>query len=350
MTNLYLFPALPNETSGYELAVKSDISDSIIRKQDIVVFFSNKELDDISSFNHKVFFVKRKKSFTRTLISLCKLTHPSFFHKCDWEELPDYIKNINFKNVYFGDVIFFPLLKKINYEAYEFRFHNLWTRVLHMNSIFSFGIKNLVSMWYISRVEKKLINQGVKINMISEVDRLYALKSSENIGFKPINIEIFKTKKLDILIEFKNKPTIIWFGSVSLHKRKSLVEFISVFKRLKKEIPDLTFLLFGRYTEMFDERSNGIYSYGIYKDNFSLPYSENCIYINPDRIGGGIKIKNFDIIKNSNISYLTTPKGFEGCETYLREGIEIVSFSEWPNFLIRYFKTNKKTANYLITS
>lgn len=342
MTNLYLFPALPYETSGYELAVKSDISDSVIRKEDVVVFFSDKDLDDISSLNYKVFLVKRKKNFTRILISLCKLTHPSFFHKGDWEELPEEIKNKNFKNVFFGDVIFFPLLKKINYETYEFRFHNLWSRVLHVNSIFSFDIKNLVSMWYISRVEKKLINQGVKINMISEVDRLYALKSSENIGFKPINIEIFKTKKLDILNEFKNMPTIIWFGSVSLHKEKSLVEFISVFKRLKKEITDLTFLLFGRYTERFNERSNGIYSYGIYKDNFSLPYSENCIYINPDRIGGGIKIKNFDVIKNNNISYLSTPEGFEGCETYIRDGINIVSFSEWTNFLTCYFKTNKK--------
>lgn len=338
MSNLYLFPELPNETSGYEIAVKSDINSYKINKEDIVVFFTEKNLDANREFDFTFYVIKRQKNLLKTIKNLFKLIHPSFFHVSDWMKIPKNIRDLRFKRVYFGDVIFYPIFTKVNCEKFEFRFHNLWLRILNQNPIISFSLKNLLNLILISRAEKKILNHNIKISLISEADMNYASKYSNNISLLEIFPETIAPKQLNKLDNFKSLPTIIWFGSVSVHKRKSLIRLINLFKTIKKDLPELSLLLFGKNTEYFDNRDIGIYSYGFYEDRFSLPVTENCIYLNPDDIGGGIKIKNYDIAANDKIDYLSTPEGFEGCENYEREGIYILPFFKWHNFLIKYFQ------------
>ena len=104
--NLYLFPALPNKNSGYEWAVKSDITQLEINKSDYVIFFATdesiKNYKENNIINKNVFFIPRKKSLKRSLYCIFTFQHPSFFLNTDWKKLPEEVRNKRYNNVFFG--------------------------------------------------------------------------------------------------------------------------------------------------------------------------------------------------------------------------------------------------------
>lgn len=340
ISNLYLFPSLPNTGSGYEWAVKSDISQLKINANDYAIFYAKKskiQQDIIGNIGTRnIYYVERKKSTIRFLFCILTLQHPSLFLKLDWRKLPKEVRLKEFDKVFFGDTIFYPVYNSIRHNTTQFRFHNLWSRIFRQAKPSIFDLKNFINMWYFSIIENKILKLNATFLFITDIDRDFAFIDDSKSQYFPINIEIFEEKRTSEIKGVGNNA-IIWFGSISTHKYSSVKSFIQIFQKLRKKHKDLIFILYGKGTEEFDDRENGILGLGFYKDLSSLPITSNCIYINPDETGGGIKIKNFDIIKTRNINYLTTPEGFEGCEIYVRDGIKILPIDEWKDYLNNYF-------------
>lgn len=339
--NLYLFPALPGKNSGYEWAVKSDISQLNIKENDIVVFFALKS--SIGRYNpidiptKNIYYVHRNNSLFRLLFCLVTLQHPSFFLKIDWTKLPENVRERKYNKVFFGDTIFYSVYHLIKHNITHFRFHNLWSRIFNESKFSLLDLKNSINMKYFTYIESKILKLNASFLFITEKDKEFAFIDDSKSSFFPINIDIFKEKEIEPNSLFDRKA-IIWFGSISTHKHGSVKSFIRLFQELRKEYSDLVFLLYGSGSDQFDDRENNIWGLGFYEVDSSFPITSKCIYINPDDTGGGIKIKNFDIIKTKNINYLSTPEGFEGCEIYLRDGIKVLPITKWYEYLNNYFK------------
>lgn len=339
ISNLYLFPALPEKRSGYEWAVKSDINQLDIGPEDFVIFYtaSLPKNNTIELKSKNIYYIERKKSIYRTITCLIKGIHPSFFLSTDWNKLPSNVKSKEFNIVFFGDSIFYPIVNEINYRNATFRFHNLWLRILKSNKWRWEDVKNYINMLLISRVEKKILRlKDPRLLFITEKDKNFALSYNKKSDLLSIDIALFQNKATQILDI--NKKAIIWYGSVSTHKDDSIKQFTLIFNKLRILDPNIIFLLFGKGTEKFNDEKNGVLGMGFYSNNNTLPITNKCIYINPDTTGGGIKIKNFDIIKCTDIRYLSTPEGFEGCEQYIRDGIKILSLTKWLDYLTAYFR------------
>ena len=342
--NLFLFPELPNEFSGYGWAVKSDLKNLDIQHHDVIVFFTRYKIKDqdhslvfknISSKNIHVIF--KKKNILRNLYSLLKLQHPSFFLSSDWMELPRTVRELNYDKIFIGDIIFYPIINFLKGSEYNFRFHNLWLRILLSFKWNIFDIKNLINMLLISKSEYKILKNETNIYLISKKDKSFATKYNINPGLLLIDISIFKEKKLLPIKTYFNKPAIIWYGSVSTHKKHAIISFIKIYKKLKNKNNFLNFILFGKGTEQFNNKKFDIYGRGFFEDPSKIPVTQKCIFINPDLTGGGVKIKNFEIIKIKELFLLSTPEGFEGCEDYEREGVYIKKIEEWLDFLHDFF-------------
>ncbi len=339
--NLYFFPALPGKNSGYEWAVKSDMTRLNINDSDYIVFYAPKsairKFKPIGLPTQNIYYIARSKRFLRILYCILTFNHPSLFLKIDWNKLPYEIRGKNFNKVFFGDTTFYPVYKLIKHEVTQFRFHNLWSRIKEHSKISVFNFKNYINIKYFSFIERQILKLNATFLFITENDKEFAFVDESVSIYFPINIEVFDEKKPKLMKDYEGKA-LFWFGSVSTHKYASVNISINIFKKLRKEHYDLIFILYGSGTDKFDDKENGIWGLGFYDEDTSLPITSKCIYLNPDDTGGVIKIKNFDIIKTEKINYLTTPEGFEGCELYLRDGIKVLPITKWYEYLNNYFQ------------
>ena len=104
---------------------------------------------------------------------------------------------------------------------------------------------------------------------------------------------------------------IVWFGGVEGHKISSINWFLNkILPELKNQIPNLEFHLFGRNTEMFKDTAKHIFSHGEYH-GADMPMKDVALYINPDILGGGIKVKIQSFL-NNGVTFISSPFGFEG--------------------------------------
>ena len=113
------------------------------------------------------------------------------------------------------------------------------------------------------------------------------------------------------------KQKIVWFGGIDAHKKSSVDWFIKeVFFPLKKIVPKVEFHLYGAGTDFYNNEKNSIYGHGFFNGE-GLPET-NCLYVNPDIVGGGVKMKLMDLFREG-VPFITTPFGFEGYESNLSD-------------------------------
>jgi len=72
----------------------------------------------------------------------------------------------------------------------------------------------------------------------------------------------------------------------------------------------LEFHLYGKGTTDLNNTDNGVFGHGFYKGD-GMPFKNEGLYINPDIIGGGVKIKLLSYFENG-VTFLTSPFGYEG--------------------------------------
>jgi hypothetical protein len=131
---------------------------------------------------------------------------------------------------------------------------------------------------------------------------------------------------------------IVWFGGIESHKTQSICWFINdIFKEVRKKIPDMEFHLYGNNTKKFSNPINGIYGHGHYAGK-EFPMKSNALFINPDIIGGGIKLKLITYL-NEKVVFLSTPFGFEGYDKELIDGKYCIvkEPDRWTETIIRMF-------------
>lgn len=340
--NLYLFPQAANDLNGYSIAVNAGYLHCHPKEDDVVVWYTTYPMDKMWYVRDSDYILKRPQGITlRRVYNV--LTHKN---SCQ-PSVSDlsFLRGKRFDIIHCDDVLFYPAVRKIFPEAkITVKFHNCFARILDRLNLVGIPVSTkyktaLRNMYHVERSAMR--DSKVYKIFISKEDRSYytshfgKISDSEVFSFSPTLESVIKNRNRELHLDHR----LVWFGGVEAHKKSSIEWFInSVFPKLREKKNDIEFHLWGARTEQFDCLKEGVFGHGFYTGD-GLP-SETSLYVNPDIIGGGVKIKlltNFD----KGIPFITSPFGFEG---YGQELIDnkyctVAEESNWDLIILKLLET-----------
>lgn len=342
--NLYLFPALASYDDGYGIAVEYDFRQCSPSDQDIVVW--RRRYNKVSPLyvkeNH--YIINQNPYFSwRSVINTLKRTNRSEISIDDLS----FLKGKCFDKIFCGDVCYYNAIRSLfpNKEI-TVRFHNCFARILdrkkiicrHLDLMYSITLSNMY------RLERTILNDpNVHKIFISEEDRTYYTLHFGRFQDSSIwQVLPSKEKMQSNHTDLTLNPVLVWFGGVDSHKKASVDWFVEyVYCKVRKEIPEIQFHLYGANTDKFDCPELGIYGHGYYKGKDHMPI-KNALYINPDIIGGGVKMKLITYFENG-VPFISSVFGFEGFPHSLVDNkyCFVAEESEWASTIVRILKKNR---------
>lgn len=304
--DLYIFPDAASHHNGYGVAVLDAYNRLKPKPEDIVVWYTKeanvpykKENDYVISKNISTW--KRIKNVLRCRPST-ELTSGDLA----------FLKDMKFDHIHCDEILFFHALRGLFPDQFmTVRFHNVFSRILDRKRLMGLNIDAKFHLiLYLCRKSEIEIMRDKNCHkiFISNEDRDYytsmfgKYEDSEVWPFNPEGIGDIAWTTFD--------KKLVWFGGVDAHKAASVDWFIKeVFKPLKLRVPKLEFHLYGAGTERFSDDHCSIYGHGFHKGS-GMP-EKNCLYVNPDTVGGGVKMKLMDLFR-AGVPFISTPFGFEG--------------------------------------
>jgi len=226
-----------------------------------------------------------------------------------------FLKGKNFDNIHCDDVIFYRALRKLYPTQHlTIRFHNCYARIQDRKEILGMhlNIKFEINLRALTKLEREIFrDKNVHKIFLSEEDKGYYTSMTGRSDASVWAFDMDKNKAIQNRTTscFDNK--LVWFGGVQDHKIRSVNWFIEdVFPQILAEIPSVEFHLWGRDTEPFDNPDQHVFGHGVYSGN-DIPLKDTALYINPDIIGGGVKLKLKSYFEGG-VPFITTYFGFEG--------------------------------------
>lgn len=344
---LFFFPELPDDSDGYGLAVKKDVNSFSFNSGDVVVFLSDRKMAQdhpvvvaLHAKGAEVKQVLRNRSKLYIIGELVSLRHPSHFYGFRYHKelmLPEIV----WEYVFCGDVIFYNYAKNfLKYRELCVRFHNLWSKLIlrrkwgEVTTGFKFWILNL---GYGSKLEQSIAldNQCSKV-FISDSDRDFfkLITGQSSLITMPVIDSSFEAKvERDYNVFHDHMLRIVWFGTVVSHNVYGLKWFIDkVYKPLYNSGFPVELHLFGRNTQLYNQPKYNIFGIGRFNGD-GLPLNGNALFINPDLLGGGVKMKMQFMLENG-LHIITTPFGMDGYEGIgAMKNLRIVQPNNWINEL-----------------
>lgn len=340
--NLYLFPSIAGTDSGYQMAVQSDIEYYKPDSKDCIIYISEHK----EKRKKNIIYLHRDNHFFR-LLNIISTGHPGFFSGFYlYFFILIKFRKTKFNKIIIGDINFFPLVKYCKYEKLDVRLHNLYLKMRKELDKINFNFRHFRIQYesYIgAKIEKKLAyfakENEVTLYLITEEESNF-INTNFDLHSKilPIKYNLSVQHKSNLSkLAWDNK--IIWFGGLSSHKVIGIDYFIdNIYTKIHKRNPNIQFLLFGNGSEKYCNKNLGITGYGFIKE-FQFTDFERSVFINPDIIGGGIKLKLFKLYQK-NVFCISTALGVEGFpfrDSW--EKLNIVPLSEWECF---FDKINNK--------
>ena len=320
--DLYIFPEAACLNNGYGIGVDYAYKRLCPSKSDVVVWYTILEKEDMMYLKDKDVIIKKNQ--TISVKSICNILFRKDRTECSYKDLA-FLKGMVFEHIHCDEVIFYRSIRKL-FPAQQMtvRLHNCFARIYDRKQMLGLRLdwKYEIKLRNMYRLEREIFrdNRVHKI-FISDEDRDYytanfgRFNDSESWLYLP-NLEKANNSR-------KIKPSythkLVWYGGIESHKKASITWFIEhVLEDIRKQIPDVEFHLWGRGSLAFNDPNRKIFGYGFF-DGEGFPM-ENSLYVNPDIIGGGIKLKLMTFIENG-IPFISTPFGFEG---YSKELIDNV--------------------------
>jgi hypothetical protein len=100
-------------------------------------------------------------------------------------------------------------------------------------------------------------------------------------------------------------------------------------------MPEVELYLYGSGTEAFESPGSGIHGCGRYPGD-DVPFQGDALYVVPDAVGGGIKVKVRDLLI-ARVPFITTHFGAEGYDLGGSPHVLIADIDDWPSMIATYF-------------
>lgn len=341
--NLYLFPESASLNNGYGICVDFAYKRLKPNDDDIIIWNTN---------NIKIPFLKTNDYvIPKPPMYSYKRIKNILLNKYNLElSVKDlvFLKKYNFNSIHSDEVTFYRALRDIFPDKHlSIRFHNCFARIKDRKAIInaSLNFKYTINLHSMYLLEKEIFNDrnATKIFVSEEDMNYYSLMTGYTNDAEVWSLEPDLNLMKENQKEYKIKNKLVWFGGVEAHKKKSIEWFIKeVYSVVKKEIPDVEFHLFGKNTDFFNTPKDKIFGHGFYAEN-NLPYKGEALFINPDIIGGGIKIKLLTYF-NEGVPFISTPFGYEGYNKNLIDNkyCFVIEIDKWPASIITFLRHQNK--------
>jgi hypothetical protein len=343
MPNLYFFPCIPDDRSGYGIAVKSDIKHLNLSNNDYVVYITENKIKNVKKSKH-LFIYRNSISFR--IINFISTGHPSFFSGFYiYILLKIYFNHTKYNKLFIGDVNFFYCLKYLKYRSADIRLHNLFLKINENLSFDYLKLQNL-KIFYLSLVgasiENKILSKiskpGHRLFLITKQEKKF-IETKYGINCSILSVTSSFPGKI-IFKKIKNwDKKIVWLGGLSSHKAIGVDYFIDkIFPKLKELDSEIEFHLFGKGTHKINFPEKRIFGFG-FVDNFDFNRFSNSIFINPDIIGGGTKLKLMNLYENG-LTCISTDLGVEGFNfSHNWENLTILNIDNWVDYFLDISKS-----------
>ncbi|UJH67029.1 hypothetical protein [Allomuricauda sp. SCSIO 65647] len=306
--NLYLFPHEISKLNGYGIVVSEDYKRVPASEIDHFVWYSYETANDLIG-NH--FFIDRKRVSMSHRFRMILQNRPGTEVTKKMLDRLELAKS--YSNIFCGDTIFYRAVREKYPKAHlQVRFHNCFYRIAIRRQELNISLDHKFSkqLKIFTRLEKEIFADAntTPIFLSTEDESFYVAETGRtNSILWGVGVDKKETPKESLWPITR----LVYFGGVESHKKKSLDQFIShIWPQLRAVYPNLHFHLFGYGSNGYHDKKNKIWGHGFYDGN-GWPYLKNGLYINPDIIGGGVKIKIKTYLEN-NIRFITTPYGIEG--------------------------------------
>lgn len=341
--NLYIFPEAACNTNGYGIAVAAAYSRLDIKPEDMVVWMTTIPKEKMKYLRDQDIIITRPKTLSfKSVVNTIKGNNRSEL----WVSDLSFLKGKHFDNIYCDEVIFFRALRKMYPDQLiTVRLHNCYARIYDRLRLLDrkVDLKFLITLRNMYTLEKDVFNDSNSFKIfISNEDRDYYTshygKTSDSSVFD-FSVDIKKAKENRRDLSLDNR--LIWYGGVESHKKASIDWFIAeVLPQVRSVVPDVEFHLWGNKTAQFDNPGDKVFGHGFY-DGDGMP-SHTSLYVNPDIIGGGIKLKLMSLIE-SGVPVISSTFGYEG---YSHDMIDneyciVQEDGKWAQFIIDYLKAHK---------
>lgn len=335
--NLYLFPEAACLNNGYSIAVNSDYLRLQPSEEDTVVWLTNQDRGKMLHVRSSDFILQRPSWFSYKSIS--NVLHKRLRGEPSVKDF-SFLKGKHFDYIFCGDKVFYRILRAyFPTQLIHVRYHNCWARILDRSHLLNLKLdwKYELGMKNEYLLERQVFNdKATKKIFISVEDRDYYTSHFGKTTDSEVWPIIPNIKVEPLEIQFSNK--LVWYGGVESHKLSSIRWFIeNVYPSVKEQIPSVEFHLWGKNTEGFDDRDNCVYGHGFYQGD-GMPLKD-ALYVNPDIIGGGVKVKLASLIEN-RVAIISTPFGFEGYDKSLivEKTCMVVEMDEWAEKIVELLR------------
>jgi hypothetical protein len=338
--NLILFPESASLKNGYGIAVDYAYNKLNPNNNDLIIWYTNDK--DLPKYKESDIILRRPRLFS--FKRLKNMLFNRLGAEVTTKDLHD-IKAISFENIYCDDVIFYRAIRKLFPEKFiTVRFHNCFSRIKNRKNILKIreNVMFEIKLLEYQKLEREIFrDKNTHKIFISEEDRAYykLLMGRTDSSVWSFKLDENKAYQNRTEVLFDNK--IVWFGGLQDHKMSSIYWFINeVLPKIKLEIPNIEFHLWGMNTIKLNSPKNNIFGHGYYTGK-GFPFKETALYINPDIIGGGVKLK-LKTYYEEGLIFITTPFGFEGYSLDLVDNkyVMVEDLDSWSEVIISTLQTS----------
>jgi hypothetical protein len=319
----------PGEKSGYHKAAKADLQRLEPQPDDAIVAY------DADCDDPRLHLIERASAKSPgRWIKACQL-RPS--HEISGRTLSNLVGTGPFESIFCGDVVFYRAVRELFPEQpIRVRFHNLFSLVASRQRLRRYPINFAfrVNLVLIPRLEQAIFrDRAVQPIFITEQERQwyklhYSDRDSDVWSFPAEGVQPAQRP---------SEAKLVIFGSMASHKVASVRYCVDkVIPRLQQRHPNIPVHLFGGGTKRFDAPDRGIYGHGFYTGD-GLPMAGEGLFLNPDLLGGGIKVKVADLLA-AGVPFLSTPFGVDGYTLPDSDHLLVEEIEDWPELIEDYFK------------
>ena len=326
MKRLLIFPSEPTNSNGYGIAVQRDMEKLNITSNDTVIFYQRNR--NFSEKKDNFFYVLAKPWLSiHGILNFLRLRIPT---ELPYESISK-ICNEEFDYIFIGDSVIYRAIRKLYPKNKVYiRLHNIYHRSFYtrIKNAAKIGAGYKTREFLMMRLEDAIFkDKNTQLITISDTDNEWLIDN-----------KIFNSEVWPVISQIKTrthshidiyKKHIAWFGSTASHNKVGLEWFLqSILPKLRDLDSDIVFHMFGQGTEKYNNPKIGQIGHGFYKDT-PPPLGGNAIFINPDLIGLGVKMKlNYFI--DEDLITITTPEGAIG---YNLENLTNITVSNPQNWV-----------------
>ena len=330
MARLIVLPVSPLGKGGYNTAVADDVFRLGERDDDFTIVYPHpgQPLPD------GVATIKRPSK-----LSALRLMN-TIRMRSSTETTPAQIKAVTgdrkFDEIFCGETTFYRSLRALYpNQRMMVRFHNFFSLPRCRQEFHQYKIAPIfkLNLSMFSRLEREICRDPLAdIILIA-----HAEKDFLQLQYPGRNIEVWNPP-IEVASERKT-PTVArlaYMGSLAHHQRDGMKYFIEkVMPALRQKRPNLKFHMFGNGSEQWNNPSAGVHGHGFY-DGEGMPLDGDALFICPDLLGGGIKIKVGDWL-TWGLPFITTRYGLDGYNLPEMDNVLVSELDDWVNSIPAYF-------------